>query len=113
MAIKVDSTEILKEYFNRVLERADHHAGEVKEVALTLMGAVIWKSEDDIQVRSVGKDATGNVLWFNTTNSRYSFLYNHATQKIELHKDSMKGELIHEFNNESSSKEIFDIFSNL
>ena len=53
MAVKMQSADLLKEYFNGVLSRADHHAQGVQEISLALMGAVIWRSEGDIEVKSV------------------------------------------------------------
>lgn len=44
MAIFIDSLQTLQKYLVGVLHRADHHAGKVEGVALTLAGAIIWKS---------------------------------------------------------------------
>ena len=43
MAQKIEQIKILKQYIKRVLDKADHHAENVNEVILTLIGAVIWK----------------------------------------------------------------------
>lgn len=114
MAVAIETTEILKDYFDGVLARADHHAKEVEEVALPLMGAVIWRSCGEIQVREV-KEGYGNVLWF-TTNSngsgynRYALSYNHSTRKIEMRDRSQKGDVLYEFDNSVSSGRILEIF---
>ena len=59
--VKIKTADLLKNYFNSVLERATHHAKEVEEITLTLMGAVIWKAIEGIEVRAF-KDSTGNIF---------------------------------------------------
>ena len=113
MSIKMDSVGILREYFNGVLGRADHHAQEVEEVALTLMGAVIWKAkENSIEVRSVG-EKTGNMLWFETNRSRYSFRYDHSDKKIELREKTSNGPIISIFDNTITANTVYNIFGDL
>lgn len=113
MSIKMDSIGILREYFNGVLGRADHHAQEVEEVALTLMGAVIWKGkEDSIEVRSVG-ERTGNMLWFETNKGRYSFKYDHSEKKIELREKTSNGPIVAIFDNTISANTVYSIFTEL
>jgi len=34
------------------LERADHHADNVNEIALAIAGGIIWKTTEDIRVMS-------------------------------------------------------------
>ena len=109
----MDSIGILREYFNGVLGRADHHAQEVEEVALTLMGAVIWKAkENSIEVRSVG-EKTGNMLWFETNRSRYSFKYDHSDKKIELREKTSNGPIVSIFDNTITANTVYSIFDNL
>ena len=84
MAVKVETADLLKEYFTGVLERADDHAQGVQEICLALMGAVIWKSDGDIEVKSVKEGGMGNILWFNTPKGRYAMYYNHSTISVEL-----------------------------
>ena len=90
MAVKMTSSDLMKEYFNGVLSRADHHAKGVQEISLALMGAVIWKSEGDIEVKSVKDGGMGNILWFNTGSERYAMYYNHETISIEMRARTMK-----------------------
>jgi hypothetical protein len=35
-----------------VVDRADHHANSVDQVALTIAGAVAWRTESDLVVRT-------------------------------------------------------------
>jgi len=113
MAVKVETAVLLKEYFNGVLERADHHAQGVQEIALALMGAVIWKSEGDIDVKETKDGGMGNILWFNTLTNRYAMYYNHSTISIELRARTMTGDTMHVFNNGTPISEVFSVFKSL
>jgi len=113
MAVKMQSADLLKEYFNGVLSRADHHAQGVQEISLALLGAVIWKADGDIEVKSVKNEGMGNILWFNTSGSRYAMYYNHATVKIELRERTMNGDTLHEFDNTTPISEVFTVFKDL
>ena len=113
MAVKMTSSDLMKEYFNGVLSRADHHAQGVQEISLALMGAVIWKSEGDIEVKSVKDGGMGNILWFNTGSERYAMYYNHETISIEMSARTMNGDTLHVFNNETPISEVFNVFKDL
>jgi hypothetical protein len=83
MAITIDSIETLQEYLNGVLGRAEHHAGNVEGVSLALLGAVIWKSDSEIEVKQYdGRPA--NMIWFWVNGTRYLMKYNHSLGQIEL-----------------------------
>jgi hypothetical protein len=114
MAIQITTTDLIKEYFNGVLDRSKCHANDVKEVCLPIMGAVIWRSEGDIEVKETKDGGMGNILWFRTSDgSRYSLYYNHKNLKIELRAKNFKGEILHSFNNSNTQAEVFNIFNDL
>ena len=113
MAIKMTSAELLKQYFNGVLGRADHHAKEVERVALSIMGAVIWKSDRDIEVKETSEGGTGNILWFWSNDNKYALYYKHETKQIELRAKNYRGKTLHKFDNGTTQDEIFEIFSEL
>lgn len=112
MAISIDSIQLLQTYLIGVLSRADHHAENVKGVALALAGAVIWKSTGQISVREyLGEPA--NILWFYINIRKFSLVYNHKNDKIELRERTQSGETLAIFDNETTYSEIIDIFNNL
>lgn len=113
MAVKMTSAELLKDYFSGVLNRADHHAQGVQEICLALMGGVIWKSEGDIEAKSVKDEGMGNILWFTCGGCRYAMCYNHSTISIELRARSMRGETLYVFTNETPISEVFRVFETL
>lgn len=112
--IQMQTTELLKDYFEGVLRRADHHAQSVEQVSLTLMGAVLWKATDVIEVREVKKTSVnankGNILWFRSNGKRYAMIYNHKTGKIELRNRTMRGTTLYEFDNNTPTKRVLEIF---
>jgi len=112
MAITLDSIDTLKTYLNGVMGRADHHAGNVEGVSLTLLGAVMWKSTGEIEVKQYdGRPA--NMLWFFVGNNRYAMRYDHAGEQIELRDRTREGEVLARFDNNTSYQEIITVFERL
>jgi hypothetical protein len=112
MSIAIDSIEILQTYLNGVMERSGHHAENVEGVSLALLGAVMWKSTGEIEVKQYdGRPA--NILWFFVGENRYALVYNHVDQRIELRERVQGGTLIASFDNSSTYQQVIDIFSNL
>jgi len=112
MAISIDSIETLQTYLSGVMDRADHHAGQVEGVALALLGAVVWRSTGEISVREyAGRPA--NILWFFVGKERYGLVYNHENFKIELRERTQGGNAIAEFNNSTTYKEVIKAFKDL
>lgn len=112
MALTIEGIEILKTYFNGVMERADHHAENVNEIALAIMGGIIWKSTGDIQVKEYS-GTPANILWMWVGEERYCFAFNHETGNIEVREGSIKGPAIQEFNNGTPISEIRQFFKGL
>lgn len=112
MAISINSIEILQTYLNGVLSRAEHHAGNVEGVALTLAGAVIWKSTGEIEVREYA-GSPANMIWFWVNDNRYALTYNHSNEQIELKNRTYNGEVIANFDNGTEYSEIIRVFNDL
>lgn len=112
MALTITTLTLLNEYIKGVMTRADHHGQNVNEVVLTLVGAVIWKATQDVEVRTYN-DETANVLWLIIDGHRYALAFNHKTFNIELRDRSQTGKVLAEFNNQSDASEIKMIFATL
>ena len=113
MAQKIEQITKLKEYIKGVLDRADHHAEKVNEVILTLIGAIIWKKDEEpIEVLTQSGDMK-NVLWVKINSTKYAFSYNHETKKIEMRENSIKGQVIKQFDNSISTGAIKQFFESL
>jgi hypothetical protein len=108
-------TEIatLQQYIQGVMQRAGHHAPDVDEVALTLIGAIVWRKDPDpIEVlRRQGQMV--NVLWVRISGKRYAFSYNHDAGTIELRLESTQGGVLASFSNMSSAADIKTLFASL
>jgi len=112
MAISIDSIGMLQKYLNGVLDRANHHAGNVEGVSLALLGAIVWKSDREIQVREYNGNPA-NMIWFWVNGNRYTMSYNHSIEQIKLKERTHKGGVLHSFDNSTTFQEIIVIFNNL
>ncbi len=112
MPLTITSLNILNEYINGVMNRADHHAHNVNEIVLSLAGAVIWKSTADIEVKTY-QGETANILWLTINSRRYALAFNHNTGRIEIRERTIRGQVLHELDNSTSNSELKRIFNSL
>lgn len=113
MAISINNLNILQQYLQGVLDRADHHAQMVEGISLTLIGAILWKSEiSDIEVREY-KGRPANMIWFKVGDNKYVLNYNHSTNQIDLKERTNKGELKANFDNSTTYQQVIDVFKKL
>jgi len=114
MALTVTEIEDLRAYINGVMDRADHHAGAVNEIALALTGAILWRKEDAEPIKVMAQNGeTKNVLWVRIGGARYAFSYNHESGQIEMRKGSTQGPTLHTFNNSTPLTDVRRIFAAL
>lgn len=108
----VTHVDVLQDYISGVMDRADHHAGDVNEIALTIAGALIWRKDGDIQVYERQGQMT-NALWFHVNGQRYAISYNHDAGQIEVREDSMRGAVLASFDNSNTPADVRTYFSTL
>jgi hypothetical protein len=113
MPHQVTDVDLLRDYLQGVVGRADHHAPNVNEVALGLAGAVIWRKDDEPIEVFVRSGEMKNVLWFRVGGVRYALSYNHENEEIELREGSTQGNVVGSFSNTTSNQVIRDIFDSL
>lgn len=95
MAITAKDVQQLNEYATGVMDRAGHHAGNVKGAALTVLGGIIWRADaGSIKIRQYA-GTPANMLWIKVTGKDYAFRYDHASQKIEIRDGSQNGSILH------------------
>lgn len=112
MALTINGIDLLKQYFGGVMGRADHHADNVNEITLALIGGVIWRATEDVQVKEYD-GAPANILWMTVNGKRYCFSFNHSTGNIEVKENSMKGNVIRTFNNTTPISDVKAFFESL
>lgn len=114
MALTVTEIEELRAYLNGVMNRADHHAGAVNEIALALAGAILWRKNDEEPIKVMVRDGhTTNVLWVRIGSTRYAFSYNHDAGQIEMREGSTHGPTLHTFTNSTPLASVRMIFESL
>ena len=108
----VTDVDVLQDYIRGVMDRAEHHADKVDKITLAIAGAVIWRKDGDIQVYEREGQMT-NALWVDISGQRYALSYNHDARKIEIRKDSMRGDVLGSFDNDNKTGDVHRFFSSL
>jgi hypothetical protein len=103
MSTVLRDTEVLRTYLDGIMERAEHHAGNVSGIALALVGAILWSKDEgtEIYVRDQGGDLK-NLMWAVIAGTRYAFRYDHEYQRIEMREETIKGRMVQWFDNNTS-----------
>jgi Integron cassette protein VCH_CASS1 chain len=113
MAISANDVPTLTAYAEGVMNRADHHAGEVKAIALALLGGIIWRADPgSIEIKQYDGELA-NVLWLTVNGRRYALAYNHKTEKIEIRDRTQSGPALHSFDNKTPVSDVEVIFRGL
>jgi hypothetical protein len=113
MPLPLNDVEMLKEYINGVMVRAQHHANNVDEIAPAIAGSIVWRKDSDpIQVLARNGDMK-NVLWVKISGKRYAFGYDHDTQTIQIKDGSTQGNLVASLSNSTTLVDLKRIFLSL
>ncbi len=113
MPRSIADVNVLRQYLEGVLTRADHHAPNVDEVALAIAGAIVWRKDDaDLEVFERDGEMK-NVLWVRIGGQRYSLAYNHRLQAIEVRRGSTQGPVLASFTNGTTNAEVRRFFEQL
>lgn len=108
MAQKITTTNELRDYFSKVMIRTDHHALGVSQVALAVIGGIIWRATEINVLERDGE--TKNVLWMKTLNSNFYFTYDHKLDEILVKQDNHKGRELRRFTNSTSLADVHLFF---
>ena len=111
----VPDIDVLRDYLTGVMERADHHARGVDQIALALAGAIIWRKNGDPLQVATRDGETKNVLWvtFEELARRFAFSYDHETGQIVMKENSTHGQVAYAFDNDMALAELKGIFEAL
>ena len=113
MPQQINDVDLLRDYLKGVVDRADHHAQSINEVALAIAGGVIWRKDNDPLEIMVREGEMKNVLWFKVAGKRYALSYNHDTGEIELRQGTTQGSVVASFSNTTSNKMVRQTFARL
>ncbi len=113
MPTPVTDVDILKQYIGGVVDRADHHAKNVNEITLALVGAIVWKKDAEPIKVMAHKGEMKNVLWVKINGVRYAFSYNHHNKSVSMYRDSVQGMLVYSFSNDTPLSKVREVFESL
>ena len=113
MPLQITDFTDLARYADGVMGRSDHHAQTVGGIALTLLGAVLWRGDSATLEAFGSSGAAGNVLWVKISGQRYAFSYDHDAGEIVMKKQSTQGQVLHRFSNLTPVQDVQIIFAGL
>ena len=114
MKVTLTNIGVLQQYISGVMERANHHGGDVNEIVLALIGEILWQIDHDSDIEVHARDGDiKNVLWAYIRGTKYAFSYNHEAGQIEMREGSVRGQTIQSFTNETSIRDVKDFFDSL
>lgn len=114
MAVPIRTVDDLGNYLNGMLANADHHAYNIEEVVLKLVGAVVMLKDPGtvMECRAVHGE-TANVVWVYINGTRYAFAYQHNPPAIEIRERSLRGPVVASFDNSQSMRDVLRIVRGL
>lgn len=113
MPREVNEVDVLQQYIGGVMGRAEHHAKEVDEVVLAIVGAVVWRKEGAIRVlEREGK--LENMMWVEIRGNPYTLSYNHDDHVIEVRQGNARGgPVVASFDNNTPQARVKEFFGGL
>jgi len=108
----VVSVDVLQQYIQGVMNRAEHHANNVDEVSLAIAGAVVWRKDGELEVMTHAGDMK-NVLWVHISGKRYALSYHHIQRSIVVRERSTQGKVLAAFTNANSAADVKSFFAGL
>ena len=112
MPLTITDVDILQDYIQGVMARAQHHANNVEDVMLAIAGAIVWRKEGDLRVMARSGDMK-NVLWVRINGQRYALSYNHNAGTIEVREGSTQGTILASFSNATPLADVKQYSANL
>lgn len=114
MTRTVVEVDALQDYLRGVLDRASHHAGDMREAILAVAGAVVLFKDPayPIEARTYGGN-TANMLWVHFSGVRYALRYEQHNQAIELRQQNNEGGLVASIDNTTPLAQIIELFQSL
>jgi hypothetical protein len=113
MLVHTNVVAEVHDYLQGVLGRADHHAPNVDEVVVTLMGAIIAFAEPD-SIELLAQDGEiKNALWARIRGQRYAFSYDHTGRRITAKRGGNRGPVVAAFDNSATARQVIATFRGL
>ena len=112
MATEIGALDLLRQYVDGVMNRADHHGQNVNEIILTIAGCIAWKQEHLEAYTREGEMV--NALWVEINGNRYFLSYDHADEgSVMIKENNNRGNVIQRFDNTNTALEVKEFFQSL
>ncbi|WP_092026494.1 hypothetical protein [Bradyrhizobium sp. OK095] len=108
MARRLRTDAQIDNFIRRVRSEAEHHAPGVAAIIEPLSDAVRERldlSVDRIEVYE-RNGRLARTCWVTISGHRYSFSYNYSEGMIDLRDGGLQGPLLHQFDNNTSQREV-------
>jgi Integron cassette protein VCH_CASS1 chain len=113
MPLTVTEVDILMRFFTGVMNRTDQ-APKVDAIALTLLGAVLWKKDDSSSIEArTYSGSTGDVLWVQIAGQKYVLVNNRELERIDLRQRTDRGDVVFSFTNNTPAAVVRQLFEEL
>ncbi|MGO9604611.1 MAG: hypothetical protein ACLQAT_14685 [Candidatus Binataceae bacterium] len=115
MSVQITSIDRLQSYMRGVDARAEHHAGNVRNVILAIAGAlVLFKDKSKPIEVHVWGGKVKNALWVYINGDRYLLSYDHTGGGgVQVKEGSKRGRVIKRFDDQTPIADITNFFANL
>ena len=110
----VADVDTLQQYVAGVMDRADHHAPNVDEIALAVAGGIVWRKDADQEIEVFEREGEmKNVLWVRIGGRRCAVSYNHDAGAIEFRQSTTQGTVLGSFSNATPIADVRAFFESL
>lgn len=115
MARQLKTNLEIDAFINRVIVEANHHSPRVVQIIMPLSREVrnrLILPQDRVEVyERLGQLA--RTCWVTIGGKRFAFSYNYYDKKIDLRDRTIQGQLIFQFDNQTTAADIGRVVANL
>ena len=113
MPITANAVDVLHQYAEDLMSRADRPRGQAHRVMLALLGGLIWRGEPgSIEIKQYA-GGLANVISVAIGGKNYACGYNHQTGEIEIRDRTQGGAALYSFSKTTPVIDVEAVFRSL
>jgi hypothetical protein len=112
MARNLIKIKELKEHIAGVRDRAGHHAQNVIDIVVPMLGAIVWRAES-IKAREYDGHLVNETRFTTVSGQEYTIGYDHSSESVQVKRGGMNGTLLTSFTDASTLKQVVTFFESL